>query len=171
MRGRLKALWNRLTNVRKRVETEGKLSLGLTVCDGEVSRRHLVIAQGRRAEHIAILGKTGTGKSSLLRSLCSQDIAADRGFIFFDLHGDATPFLLRRVALEEQRRGSDLSGKLIVIDPADAEWSVGLNILERADKTSTFVQIAEFTELLKHRWRLESLGPRTEELLRNALYV
>ena len=69
MRARLKALWNRLKRLRKRVGTEGKLSLGLTICDGEVSRRRFVIAQGRRTEHIAVLGKTGTGKSSLLRSL------------------------------------------------------------------------------------------------------
>ena len=171
MIARVKAIWNRLKSLRKRAETVGKLDLGLTVCDGEVSHRRLVIPQGRRTEHIAILGKTGTGKSSLLRSLCGQDIAGDRGFVFFDLHGDATPFLLRRVALEERRRGCDLSGKLIVIDPADTEWSVGLNVLERAEKTSVFVQIAEFAELLKHRWHLESLGPRTEELLRSALYV
>ena len=33
-----------------------------------------------RAMHIAVLGKTGTGKSSLLRYLSQQDIEADRGF-------------------------------------------------------------------------------------------
>src|SRR5438128_9388917 len=119
MHERFRALWNRLRRLRKRAGIEGKLSLGLTICDGEVSKRRLVIAQGRRTEHIAILGKTGTGKSSLLRSLCGQDIAGDRGFVFFDLHADATPFLLRRVALEERRRRCDLSGKLVVIDPAD----------------------------------------------------
>src|SRR5205807_3341591 len=107
-----------------------KLNLGLTICDGEVSRRSFEIAQGRRTEQIAVLGKTGSGKSHLLRSLCGQDIIGDRGFVFFDLHGDATPFLLRRVAEEEQRRRCDLSEKLIVIDPADTEWSVGLNVLQ-----------------------------------------
>jgi len=141
------------------------------VSDGEVTRKHVVISQARRSEHIAILGKTGTGKSSLLRWLCGQDIGGGRGFVYFDLHGDATPFLLRRVALEERRKRCDLSEKLIVIDPADTEFSVGLNILDHAEGSSAFVQIAEFAELLKHRWHLESLGPRTEELLRNALYV
>ena len=29
-----------------------------------------------------------------------------RGFVFFDLHGDTMPFLLRLVAAEERRRGS-----------------------------------------------------------------
>src|SRR5437016_5351093 len=86
MRARLKALWNRLRHLRKRVEAGRKLNLGLTVCDGEVSRRSFEIAQGRRTEQIAVLGKTGSGKSHLLRSLCGQDIIGDRGFVFFDLH-------------------------------------------------------------------------------------
>ena len=165
----IKALWSCLALRRSRVKHT--LDLGSEVLDGELGKKRVVLSEVRRKEHVAVLGKTGTGKSSLLRSLCSQDIAADRGFVYFDLHGDATPFLLRRVAQEERRRGCDLSEKLIVIDPADTEWSVELNVLERADKTSVFVQIAEFTELLKHRWHLESLGPRTEELLRNTLYV
>jgi hypothetical protein len=67
--------------------------------------------------------------------------------------------------------GRDLSARLIVIDPADPDWSVGLNVLENRGSPDAFVQIAEFTELLKHRWHLESLGARTEEALRNALLL
>ena len=141
------------------------------VVDGEISRKHVVLSSTRRKEHLALLGKTGTGKSSLMRWLCAQDIAAGRGFVYFDLHGDTTPFLVRRVALEEKKKHCDLSNRLIVIDPADIERSVGMNILERGQEDSAFVQIAEFAVLLKHRWHLESLGPRTEELLRNSLFV
>jgi len=136
-----------------------------------VKRDKVSISTTRRTEHIAILGKTGTGKSSILRSFCAQDIAADRGFVFFDLHGDATPYILRQVAMEERRTNANLADKLIVIDPADEEWSVGLNILKASEKTSIFVRIAEFAELLKSRWRLDALGSRTEEVLRNALHV
>lgn len=35
----------------------------------------------------------------------------------------------------------------------------------------SFVQIAEVTQILKRRWHMDSFGPRTEELLRNALFV
>jgi len=113
------------------------------VADGEVSRKHVVLSSTRRKEHLALLGKTGTGKSSLMRWLCAQDIAAGRGFIYFDLHGDTTPFLVRRVALEEKKKHCDLSNRLIVIDPADTERSVGMNILEQKQGDSAFVQIAE----------------------------
>ena len=79
--------------------------------------------------------------------------------------------LFKKVAEEEKRRRCDLSGRLIVIDPADREWSVGVNVLDGARDDSTFVRITEFAELLRHRWHLETLGARTEELLRNSLYV
>jgi hypothetical protein len=46
---------------------------------------------------------------------------------------------------------------------------VGLNPLEEAEPD--FVRIAEFGEILKLRWGLERFGARTDELLRNALYV
>ncbi len=58
-----------------------------------------------------------------------------------------------------------------MIEPADPEFSVGLNVLEQRNSQSSFVQIAEFAQILKQRWHLDSFGARTEELLRNALAV
>jgi hypothetical protein len=116
-----------------------------------------------------VLGKSGSGKSSLLKYMSQQDIEADRGFVYFDLHGDATPFLLRSIAARERRLRRHLSDKLVVIAPGDPELSVGLNPLEQ--ESPDFVRIAEFAELLKHRWHLNYFGARTDELLRNSLYV
>lgn len=107
----------------------------------------------------------------LLRHFAAQDIRAGRGFVFFDLHGDATPILLRMVAEQERKQNRDLSERLIVIEPADRENSVGLNIIDQNTGQNSFVQIAEFAEVLKQRWQLAAFGARTEELLRNALHV
>src|SRR5260370_13515795 len=74
------------------------LDLGFRVYDEHVTKVRISIPNTRRAEHIAILGKTGTGKSSLLRFLVKQDIQAGRGFVCFDLHGDLTSFVLQTVA-------------------------------------------------------------------------
>jgi hypothetical protein len=60
---------------------------------------------------------------------------------------------------------------VIVIDPADARCSVGLNPLQSESAADRFVQVAEFTQILRQRWHLETFGPRTDELLRNTLYV
>jgi hypothetical protein len=148
------------------------LDIGLQVRDEQATRTYLTIPNNRRAEHVGILGKTGMGKSSLLRFLLKQDIAAGRGFVCFDLHGDLTPFLLATVAAQEKAVKRDLSDRLIVVEPADQECSVGLNPLER-EKTGSerFVQIAEFAHVLRQRWHLESFGARTDELLRNSLHV
>ena len=96
------------------------LDLGAQVIDEHLSAKRVTIPQGRRPEHIAVLGKTGSGKSFLIRHFAEQDIEALRGFLCFDLHGDTMPFLLKVVAAEEQRTGADLSERLIVIEPADA---------------------------------------------------
>ena len=89
------AIFNRLRGRRAQARFEGKgLDLGFSVVDGQVTRRHFTIGSQRRSMHVAVLGKTGSGKSSLLRHLAEQDIEADRGFLYFDLHGDTTPFLL-----------------------------------------------------------------------------
>src|SRR6266403_4897986 len=109
---------------RRKTRPKSNLDLGLRVVDGEVTRQHVEIRRERRTMHLAVLGKSGSGKSSLLRYLSQQDINAGRGFVYFDLHGDATPFLLRTIAAREQETGRKLSDKLVVVAPADPEISV-----------------------------------------------
>jgi type II secretory pathway predicted ATPase ExeA len=164
-------LWNQLSLGRRVAVVEPSLDLGLKIVDGQISCHRTVIATGKRTEHLAILGKTGSGKSYLLRHIAAQDVRAGRGFVFFDLHGDATPFLLRLVAAEEVRRRANLSDRLILIEPADRDFSVGLNVLEGQQSQSSFLQIAEFAQILKTRWKLDTFGARTEELLRNSLHL
>src|SRR6202521_3344923 len=112
----LASTWNRLVAPnRQNREAGSRLDLGFQVIDGEVKRSRAYLPESKRCEHVAILGKTGQGKSFFLRHLASQDVRARRGFVFFDLNGDTMPFLLRLVAAEERRRRVDLSDRLIVI--------------------------------------------------------
>ncbi len=164
-------VWNRFRIRRSRDRVYGGLNLGNEILDGCVSKIPVAIPHAKRAEHISILGKTGSGKSMLLRHFASQDIRSDRGFVFFDLHGDTTPVLLKLFAERERVRREDLSDRLIVIEPADREYSVGLNFIDQTTGQNSFVQIAEFAQVLKQRWHLDSFGARTEELLRNGLQV
>jgi hypothetical protein len=165
------SFWNRLQGRRRRGRKDctGMTTLGLRVSEEQVTKRPVGLSQVRRTMHIALLGKTGTGKSSQLKYLSQQDIEADRGWVYFDLHGDATPFLLRAIAREEWKQQQHLSDRLIVIAPGDREMSVGLNPLGQGEPD--FVSIAEIAELLKMHWGLDRFGARTDELLRNALYV
>jgi energy-coupling factor transporter ATP-binding protein EcfA2 len=163
-------IWNRLATKPRREVAAGGLDIGARIVDDHPGHGRASITQGKRTEHLAILGKTGQGKSYLLRHLATQDITQDHGFLFFDHHGDTMPYLLRRIAQEEIKRRIDLSGKLIVIEPGDPVFSVGLNVLENRGQ-QIFVQLAEFAEILKQRWGLGHLGARTEELLRNSLHL
>ncbi len=166
------SIWNTLATPRRQPEAaSSRLDLGPRIIDGQVQRMRAYLPDAKRCEHIAILGKTGQGKSFLLRHASSQDVRNRSGFVFFDLHGDTMPFLLKLIAAEERRTGADLSDRLIVIEPADPEFSIGLNVLEAQEGQHSYVQLAEFAQILKARWHLDSLGARTEELLRNALHV
>jgi hypothetical protein len=46
------------------------------------------IKQADRLSHMYVVGKTGTGKSTLLETLALQDIAQGRGMMLIDPHGD-----------------------------------------------------------------------------------
>ena len=161
--------WNRLQGRGRGARKEsGGLDLGFRVTDGHAAKRHETLSNTRRTTSIVVLGKTGTGKSSLLRHLMQQDIAQDRGFLVLDIHGELTPFILRTINARERAEHRHLSDKLIVVSPGDREMSVGLNPLEGADD---FVRVAEFSQILRERWALDHFGARTDELLRNSLFV
>src|SRR5260370_24018963 len=115
MANRFKHFITNIKNLFYKRGREGRnLTLGLRVVDDQVTRRRVFLSTTSRTMHIAVIGKSGSGKSSLLKHMSQQDIEADRGFVYFDLHGDATPFLLRTIAPRERRLRRHLSGKLVV---------------------------------------------------------
>jgi hypothetical protein len=70
----LAALWNRPRGRRRGAWQEGgSLDLGLRIPDEEVRRLHVRLSTVRRTMHVAVLRKTGSGKSSLLRHRANQD--------------------------------------------------------------------------------------------------
>src|ERR1700727_297301 len=117
------SLWNRLAAPRPSADSGPPLDLGFQVLDGEVQKTRAYLPNSKRCEHAAILGKTGRGKSYLLRHMAAQDVRARRGFVSFDLHGDTNPFLLRLISAEERRTRTDLMNRLVIIVPADSELS------------------------------------------------
>lgn len=164
-------LWNLMSGRRRLPAVAAGLFLGSRIIEEAVTGAKVTIPLARRAMHVALLGRTGTGKSSLIRLFCEQDIRSRLGILVFDIHGELTPALLSVIAAEERRSKTDLSERVIVINPADLEFSVGLNPLESRQGQGLFVRVLHFSEVLKQRWGLHGFGARTDELLRNALYV
>jgi hypothetical protein len=163
-------LWNRTARRMLRQKLSG-LPLGKIVVDGRVTKLYYFLPQLKRAEHLAILGKTGQGKSFLILWWCLQDIRSGRGFILYDEHGTLIPLILQAIRMEEKRTGKDLSSNVIVIEPANEEWSVGFNPLEGSRGQHSFVSITGLAAIIKERWGLAHFGPQTEEILRNSLHV
>lgn len=75
-----------------------------------------------RLQHTHILGATGMGKSTLLHSLICQDIVNGNGVAVIDPHGDLIEQILPCIPKERIR-------DVVLIDPSDAEYSVGFNLL------------------------------------------
>src|SRR5439155_21995134 len=75
-----------------------------------------------RTRHCHIIGTSGTGKSTLLFNLIRQDIENGEGVAVLDPHGDLIDRILG--IIPESRIGD-----VVLVDPSDAEYSVGFNIL------------------------------------------
>jgi type IV secretory pathway VirB4 component len=52
-----------------------------------------------RLRHMYILGKSGTGKSTLLENMAVDDFKKGRGVAFIDPHGDSAEVLLNYIPL------------------------------------------------------------------------
>src|SRR6059036_2262217 len=78
------------------------------------------IKQLDRRAHMYIIGKTGTGKSTLLETLIRQDIENGEGLALLDPHGDLVEKVLRAVS---DNRKADL----IYFNVADRSNPLGFN--------------------------------------------
>lgn len=127
----------------------------------------VMFADRHRCEHAVILGKTGSGKTYLLESLALQLAKRQEGFALIDFHGDVSLSLIARLT-----RVAQVRDRLVILDPSDPMRSPGLNVLEaRENEADRFRKVSELSSILRQRWGVDSFGARTEELLRNSLYV
>lgn len=79
-----------------------------------------------RLKHMHIIGSTGTGKSTLIANLLLQDIKEKHSLVLFDPHGDLVDDIISHIP-------KDRLEDVVLIDPADIEYPIGLNILEARD--------------------------------------
>jgi Helicase HerA, central domain len=119
------------------------------------------IRQTDRRAPMYIIGKTGTGKSTLLETMIRQDIENGCGLALFDAHGDSVERVL--AWLPENRRGN-----LVYFNVPDASQPLGFNPLESVPFAKRAVAASGMLEVFKKIWA-ESWGPRLEHILRNAL--
>lgn len=118
--------------------------------------------EDRRA-HMYVIGKTGTGKSSLLEAMVRQDIMAGHGLALFDPHGD----LVDRVnAWVPKERRKDV----IYLNVPDPAQPFGFNPLENVPPLRRSLAANGISETLKKLFD-DAWGIRLEYILRNALLL
>lgn len=162
-------IWNGLTSRKPRVGPG--IHLGAIVQDGRPTKQRYVLPHSKRTEHVVCFGRTGRGKSTNMKGMIQDDIALNRGMLVVEQHDDLAPFMLSCVAEHERRTGEDLSQRLIIINPVDQQYAVGLNLIRADNDQQQFVLAAEFARILQERWGLVNLGARTEEVLRNTIML
>ncbi len=120
------------------------------------------ILQKDRLHHFYILGKTGTGKTTLLKTKITQDIHQGRGICLIDIHGD----LVQRVKSEiPKHRQKDI----IYLDATNPNLSLGYNPLRKVSFEKRPLVTSNILEIFQHLWGSQSWGIKLSHILRNVL--
>lgn len=97
------------------------IPLGLNCHQGRESE--LYLAEEDRRRHIYVIGQTGTGKTTLLRNMILRDMEEGEGLCVVDPHGDLYADLLGRIPAHRR-------DDVVLLDPTDSDFPVGINLLE-----------------------------------------
>ena len=124
-------------------------------------RKRFGIKQKNRRGHMYIVGKTGTGKSTLIQNMAAHDIEAGYGMALIDPHGDLAEAILDSVPTA---RVNDV----IYLNPADLGYPVAFNPLENVPSDQRHLVASGIISTLKKVWA-DFWGPRLEHILRHSL--
>jgi type IV secretory pathway TraG/TraD family ATPase VirD4 len=117
--------------------------------------------QADRLLHTYVIGKTGTGKSTLLKTMIFQDIEAGRGVCLLDPHGDLVREVLQLIP---DFRKDDV----IFFDMPDVTLSLKYNPFKRVSYEKRSLVASGIMDVFKKLWA-DAWGVRLEHILRNAI--
>jgi len=143
------------------IPTSG-LYLGKSVFRG--ISRPVYISDADRERHMYIIGRTGTGKTELMKTMILQDLRAGKGICVIDPH-DLAEDLLGYIPPE---RAEDV----IFFDPSDEAWPMGLNLLETNNDQERHMATNAVIGMMYKLYdphKTGIIGPRFEHAIRNAM--
>ncbi len=114
-----------------------------------------------RRRHMYVVGKSGMGKSELLKMLAIQDIQDGRGLCFMDPHGDPVYDLLDYIPPERVK-------DVIFINPADMQYPIGFNVMEQVSFDQRHLVADGMMAVFKKIW-IDAWSARMEYILNNTI--
>jgi hypothetical protein len=117
----------------------------------------IALSEAERERHVYIVGKSGSGKSTVLFNLAMHDIYAGGGVAVLDPHGDLAEAIID--ALPPSR-----THEVCYLNVADAEFPVGFNPLASVPPERHALAASGIVSTFKHLWS-DSWGPRLEYFL------
>ena len=135
-----------------------ELILGINHHQGSTQEVSLGLQQ--RLRHLHLIGATGMGKSTLMLQMMVQDIQGGDGVTILDPHGDLIESVIPHIPPGRMQ-------DVIYLDPADADYPVGINPLEAHSEVEKIVLSSDMVGMFK---RLStSWGDQMTSVLANAI--
>ena len=120
-----------------------------------------VLSSTDRRHHVYAIGKSGTGKTTLLRNMILQDIRAGRGVGVIDPHGDLATELLDHIP---RNRIEDV----VYFDPCDPDHAIAFNLLAHVPPERRHLVASGIVGAFKGIFP-EFFGPRMEYIFNAAV--
>ena len=114
-----------------------------------------------RRNHVYVIGKTGMGKTALLRNMILADIWRGAGVGVIDPHGDLAEDIIDRIP-------SQRSDDVVYFNPSDLEYPIAWNLVDTIDPDDRPTTADFLVEACKDLFGA-SWGPRLQFILYHAL--
>ncbi len=124
-------------------------------------RKKFGIKTDDRRRHVYVVGKTGMGKTVMLKNMAIQDIQQGKGIGFVDPHGEAAEELLDSIP-------SNRVNDVIYFNPADIDYPIAFNIMEKVGVEYRHLVASGLMGVFKKIWP-DVWSARMEYILNNAI--
>lgn len=140
--------------------TEAGIVLGASQASGRT--QVVTLPEIVRDRHVYMLGRTRSGKSTLITNMIVQGIIRGEGLCVIDPHGDLVEGLLDYIP-------SERINDTIYIDLTDASHPIPLNILKASDPNNVALLVDDVVGTFKRLVDSSTWGYRMENILRSAV--